>query len=172
MSKPAQVKPVKLVIGFIFHNEPAFKKTEEILKKKFGRIDFKSRRMPFDLTNYYDSEFGPNLSRIFISFHKLINPSSLYNIKSLTNHIETSLSIKGRRLVNIDPGYLDLAKVILASTKDYCHRVYLNKGIFAEVTLSFREKSFTPNQWSYPDFKKKEYIDIFNQIRAIYKGQL
>jgi len=172
MGKPAQVKPVKLVVGFIFHSGPAFKKSEEILRKRFGKIDFESRCLPFDLTDYYESEFGPNLNRVFISFHRLINPSSIYNIKSLTNQIETRLSIKGKRLINIDPGYLDLAKVILASTKDYCHRIYLNKGIFAEVTLSFKEKSFAPNQWSYPDFKKKEYIDIFNQIRAIYKGQL
>ncbi len=72
------------------------------------------------------------------------------------------------RLINIDPGYVDLAKLVLASTKDYAHRIYLRKGIFAEITLSYRGNSFSPNDWTYPDYRSAEYIGIFNQIRKLY----
>lgn len=172
MGKIAQVKPVKLISGFIYLDRVVFKRSKEILERKFGRIDFESQPLPFDLTDYYAEEFGQNLQRVFVSFRKLINPSNLYRIKNLSNHIEIKLSNENKRLVNIDPGYLDLAKVVLASTKDYCHRIYLNKGIFAEVALFFKGDSFTPSQWSYPDFKKAEYIGIFNHIRGIYRKQI
>ena len=72
------------------------------------------------------------------------------------------------RLINIDPGYVDLAKLVLATTKDYAHRIFLRKGIFAEITLTFRGSSFSVNDWTYPDYRSKEYIDIFNQIRKLY----
>ncbi|MFY9402762.1 MAG: DUF4416 family protein [Candidatus Omnitrophota bacterium] len=171
MGRTSKVKPVKLIAGFIYLDEEVFKKSKDILEKKYGRIDFESQILPFDLTDYYAEEFGKNLKRSFVSFFKLISPSNLYKIKSFTNALESKLSFKGKRRVNIDPGYLDLAKVVLATTKDYAHRIYLNKGIFAEASLYFKGGSFIPSQWSYPDFKKCEYIDIFNSIRELYHKQ-
>ena len=76
------------------------------------------------------------------------------------------------RIINIDPGYLDLSKLILASTKDYKHRIYLTKGIYAEVTLFYQDKTFCPWEWTYPDYKTGEYIEIFNRIRQIYAEQI
>ena len=99
-------------------------------------------------------------------------PQQIAEIKVLTNKIEEKLSSAGKRLVNIDPGYLDLAKLILASTKDYSHRIYLGKGIYAEITLSYQGKSFQGWQWTYPDFRTTEYRNIFNQIRELYAGQI
>ncbi|OGX43889.1 MAG: hypothetical protein A3G38_03040 [Omnitrophica WOR_2 bacterium RIFCSPLOWO2_12_FULL_51_8] len=77
-----------------------------------------------------------------------------------------------RRLVNIDPGYLDLAKLVLASTKDYRHRIYLERGIYVEITLFYQRKTFNPWEWTYPDYRSREYIEVFNRIREIYKKQL
>jgi len=164
--------PVKLIIGFIFKEESVFQKATVLLKKRFGKIDFESQILPFTHTDYYAREFGKNLKRRFISFEKLVLPEDLPKIKIATNKIEQRLSSGTSRLINIDPGYLDLAKLILASTKDYKHRMYLNRGIYAEVTLFYQEKTFNPWEWTYPDYKTNEYIAIFNHIRGIYAEQV
>lgn len=172
MGKIKAQQPVKLISGFIFQKETVVDKARGILEKKFGKIDLESPILQFTHTNYYEPEFGNDLKRKFISFKKLIHPQSLPRIKIITNAIENKLSKAGLRLINIDPGYLDMAKLILASTKDYKHRIYLDKGIYAEVTLFYQDKSFTPCEWTYPDYKCSDYIAIFNQIRQIYANQI
>jgi hypothetical protein len=172
MGKIAPHRPVKLISGFIFKDIQAFDRAKLRLVKRFGKIDFESPIIPFNLTDYYQLEFGENLLRVFLSFNKLILPEQIAEIKNLTNNLERKLSSKGRRLVNIDPGYLDLAKLVLASTKDYVHRIYLDKGIYAETTLFYQGKSFQSWQWSYPDFRASEQINIFNKIREIYAEQI
>ncbi len=162
----------KLIIGFIFKEEGIVNRSKGLLKKRFGKIDFESEGMPFGHTDYYKNEFGTSLKRKFISFEKLIQPEDLPRIKIATNKIEKKLSKMSKRSINIDPGYLDLAKLVLASTKDYKHRICLNRGIYAEVTLFYENGSFRPWQWTYPDYKTSGYIDIFNSIRQIYSGQL
>lgn len=164
-------KGVKLIIGFIFKEEIVFNKAKAILERKFGKIDFQSQILSFSHTDYYAEEFGQDLKRKFISFQKLITPQQLAGIKILTNKIENYLSREGKRRINIDPGYLDLSKLILATTKDYRHRIYLNKGIYAEVTLFYQGKSFQSWEWTYPDYRTPEYIAIFNQIRELYAQQ-
>ncbi|MCM8797587.1 MAG: DUF4416 family protein [Candidatus Omnitrophica bacterium] len=164
--------PVKLICGFIFKENEILEKAKTILKRKFGNLDFTSDILPFEHTDYYEKEFGQGLKRVFISFSRLIRPEGLFAIKITTNKIEDRLSFQGKRLINIDPGYLDLAKLVLASTKDYKHRIYLNKGIFAEITLFYSGKSFHPWLWTYPDYQTNEYIEIFNAIRGIYERQI
>ena len=163
---------VKLIIGFIFKEEGVCNKAKIFLERRFGKIDFESQTLPFIHTNYYEKEFGKDLKRRFVSFKKLISPLSLPKIKITTNKIEKKLSRGLNRLINIDPGYLDSSKLILASTKDYRHRIFLNKGIYAEVTLFYQNKAFKPWEWTYPDYKTPEYIAIFNQIREIYAKQV
>jgi hypothetical protein len=163
--------PAKLITGFIFKEENIFNKTKDILKRHFGVIDFESQALVFTHTDYYEKEFGKNLKRKFISFKDLALPQNLPQIKIYTNKLEKRLSINGLRLINIDPGYLDLSKLVLASTKDYKHRIYLDKGIYAEVTLFYQNKSFRPWDWTYPDYKTQAQITIFNQIRQIYAEQ-
>ncbi|MDD5431554.1 MAG: DUF4416 family protein [Candidatus Omnitrophica bacterium] len=172
MGEIKKITPVKLISGFIFKDLSQLTKAEKILEKKFGRIDFESKVLPFNYTNYYEEEFGKPLNRKFVSFKKLILPNELPQIKIYTNTIEEKLSEKNKRLINIDPGYLDLPKLVLATTKDYAHRIYLSKGIFAEITLSYKNGSFIPLKWTYADYRTKEYINIFNQIREIYAGQI
>jgi hypothetical protein len=161
--------PVKLFFGFIFKDDNIYSQTRLTLEKHFGKIDFESNALPFIYTDYYQKELGRDLKRRFVSVGQLINPADLYKIKIYTNKIEKRLSKNGCRLINIDPGYLDLAKLALASTKDYCHRIYLNKGIFAEITLVFQGKTFKPLGWAYPDYRSEDYISIFNEMREIYK---
>ncbi|MDD4894559.1 MAG: DUF4416 family protein [Candidatus Omnitrophica bacterium] len=173
MGKIRAYHPVKLIIGFIFKDAEALNKAEGALKRRFGRTDYESQVLNFTQTDYYESEFGANLKRKFISFTKLIHPKYLPQIKIITNKLEEKLSGEnGKRLINIDPGYLDMAKLVLASTKDYNHRIFLDKGICAEITLSYKGKSFAPWEWTYRDYKTAEYIAIFNHIRQIYSTQV
>jgi len=165
-------QPVKLVFGFIFKEEGILDKAKNVLEKMFGTIDYESQTLAFIHTDYYETEFGNGLKRKFISFEKLILPQNLPKIKIATNRIEERLSRDGLRLINIDPGYLDMAKLILASTKDYKHRICIGKGIYAEITLFYRNKSFAPWEWTYLDYKSADYVRIFNWIRDIYAQQI
>lgn len=159
---------VKLITGLIYSDEAVFIKARNKLRRKFGRVDFESEKIDFNYTNYYQLEMGQGLKRRFISFAKLIPIQDLYRIKLFTKRLEAKFSVAAKRTINIDPGYVDLAKLVLASTKDYAHRIFLRKGIFAEITLTYRQDTFSRNDWTYPDYCTKEYIDIFNRIRKIF----
>lgn len=172
MGKILKTKPVKFIIGFIFKEQDTFNKAKIALIKNLGKIDFESQALAFNYTDYYEKELGKGLKRSFCSFKKLIRPDELSKIKTLTNKIEQKLSKNNKRMINLDPGYIDLAKLVLASSKDYSHRIYLNNGVFAEITLVFKGKSFMPHEWTYPDYKTEEYIEIFNKIRGIYAAQI
>ncbi len=172
MGKIISPIPVKLIIGLIFKDEEFLKISAGILRRHFGATDYESLIMPFSYTDYYQKEFGVGLKRKFLSFTKLIPSERLAAIKVLTNKIETKLSQNNSRKINIDPGYLTMAKLVLASTKDYSHRIYLDKGIFAEVTLVYQKNSFQPREWTYPDYRSEEYIRIFQEIRKLYAQQI
>ena len=162
----------KLIIGLIFNNEEVLYKTVNTLRRYFGKIDFESEIIEFNFTTYYQKETGSNLKRKFISFTKLVDPAKLPEIKILTNKIEDKFSLKGNRRINIDPGYIDLAKLVLASTKDFTHRIYLHKGIYAEITLFYQGNSFKSWDLTYPDYRTDKYIEIFNHLRQIYAQQI
>ena len=169
--KPSQVK---LIIGAIFASEGILIEAKVRLEKKFGPVDFQSSFMPFNCTKYYEKAMGPALLRQFLSFQRLINPRQLSAIKLYTNRLEKGLSCtkdRPSRTINLDPGYISASKLVLATCKNYAHRIYLDKGIFAEVTLHFRSGTFTPWPWTYPDYKSKDYIQGFNMIRGMYLKQ-
>ncbi|MFH1248172.1 MAG: DUF4416 family protein [Candidatus Omnitrophota bacterium] len=172
MGKIQSLQPVKLISGFIFKDELIYKKTKGILERQYGSIDFESQAIDFIHTDFYKSEIGTNLKRKFISFKKLIPPNHLSSVKTFANKIEKKFSSNNKRAVNIDPGYLDLSKMVLATTKDFTHRIYLDKGIFAEVTLFFQGKSYKCWPWTYPDYQTPEHIAIFNIIRELFRQQL
>ncbi|MCD6506047.1 DUF4416 family protein [Candidatus Poribacteria bacterium] len=174
MGEPKPHPPVKLICGMISAHKELFDKAASLLQEKFGSIDLKSYIIPFNFTDYYAEEMGENLKRIFISFQKLIWPEDLAEIKLQTNQLERKFLYPGteRRMINLDPGYVAAGKLVLATTKDHSHRVYLGKGIFAEATLRYYKGSFRPWEWTYPDYRTEEYIQIFNQIRKIYMRQL
>lgn len=173
MGRPSEPVPVKLMMSLIVCEEAIFLQALEALKKGFGEIDFISERFPFDFTDYYAEEIGENLFRHFITFDSLILRESLPEIKLSTNLLEERFaSPEGKRRVNIDPGYLCHFHLILATTKAYAHRPYLGKGIYADLTLLYRKKSFQPLEWTYPDYRQTETIQIFNDLRIRYLRQL
>jgi len=172
MGKIRKAVPVKLIIGFIYKEEGVLSKAKYSLLKRFGKIDFESEDIPFDHTGYYEKEFGKNLIRRFISFEKLISAENLADIKIFTNAIEKKLAVNHLRKINIDPGYINFSKLVLATTKDYIHRIYLKKNIYAEMTLFYRNKTFNPWEWTYADYKTQIYLEIFIKIRELYAKQI
>jgi hypothetical protein len=164
---------VKLIVGMIAGESSLFKKAAQHLEKLYGPADFTSDIVPFDQTSYYEKEMGRNLKRQFISFSRLIVPDKLILIKRQTNELEFRLGHNRKnRVINLDPGYLEYGKLVLATTKDHQHRLYLGKGIFGEVTLRYTNGSFAPWEWTYPDYATPKYINIFNHIRKLYQQQL
>ncbi|MDD5352279.1 MAG: DUF4416 family protein [Candidatus Omnitrophica bacterium] len=164
--------PVKLIISIFTQNNNLFEAIENVLSRKFGPIDFESGMLDFNQTDYYEKEFGADLKRKFISFKKLIKADDLWKIKTITNKLEKKFTKDNKRQVNLDPGYITQANLILASTKDYSHRIYIKGGIYQELTLIFKEKTFWPLPWTYPDYQKKESIEIFIKIRNMLNSQL
>jgi hypothetical protein len=166
--------PVKLITGIIIQSGSLLNDAEKVLARVFGSIDYRSRILDFDYTDYYTKTMGTGLKRVFLSFSRLIDPSKIAAIKVTTNAMEKRF-LKGsrgiERLINIDPGYITEAKLVLASTKDYSHRIYLSKGIYAETTLWYMKNTFKPCSWTYPDYATDDYIDIFNEIRGIFMKQ-
>ena len=166
MAAPCFPSKVKLFVGFIFEDEDILQAAIEILHKSFGTIDTVSDKIPFVNTEYY-SEIGNNLCKKFISFEALINREEISSIKILTNDIE--LTESGIRKINIDPGYMTLSNVFLASCKDFYHRVYVGKGVFIENEYRYTDGKFKFWEWTYPDYKQEEYTNYFMHIRNIYK---
>ena len=158
---------VKLIVWLLSRDSELFKNTRALLESLYGRVDFESEIINFTHTAYYKEELGDNLKRKFLSFEKSLGLENIYKVKLKTNLLEGRFTHHGRRRINIDPGYLDLSKLVLFSTKDYSHRVHLAKGIFAEVTLYYKNKTYNPWPWTYPDYGTRAYIDIFNTIRKL-----
>ncbi len=169
-------QPVKAIIGVLTAEPSLLPTVYAKLTHRLGPIDFTSELMPFTSTAYYEAEMGKDIQRQFISFERLIDAGTLAEIKLFTNNVEQTFAIKNSegnaRRVNLDAGYICLAKLVLASTKDHAHRIYLSNGIYAEITLRFYRKTFQPWEWSYPDYRLPTYIAIFNHIRKIYRNQL
>lgn len=131
---------------------------------------------PFDLTDYYEAEMGPGIKRRFLSFERLIQPDALAQIKHETNRIEDEiaqqcLALELPRPVNLDPGYIDLGKLVLATTKDRSHRIYIGQRIYAEVTLHFTQGRWEPWPWTYPDYRQAEYHEFFMRVRQTLLAQ-
>ena len=163
---------VELIIGLLASDTSYFNKAEKILARHFGPIEYESALLPFTQSTYYDAELGGRILRKFISFRRLHSLEKIYKTKLITNRIEQKFASNGRRHINIDPGYIDLAKLVLLTTKDYSHRIYLKGSIYAEITLYFQSGSYRPWSWTYPDYQTSDYIAIFDKIRQIYKNKL
>jgi hypothetical protein len=164
--------PVKLIASLLTGDPALLEEVKGVLAKAFGPIDFESKLMPFDHTDYYTPEFGPGLQRQIVTFERLVDPGDLPAIKWQTNDLEWSLALDGRRQMNVDPGYVSLGKMVLASTKDHAHRLYLGQGIYGEVTLTYQQGGFRPWPWTYPDYASPHYCALFEEIRDVYRQQL
>lgn len=170
--------PVKLFIGMLSPEPDLFAQCARIISSKYGSIDFDTEIMPWTISDYYQEEMGNRLFRKFYFFKELIDQATLATVKNFTNQIEEQFSKKasseaGRR-INLDPGYVTEAKVVLASTKDFAHRIYIGKNIYAEVTLRYSNKarSFSALEHTYFDFRMDSYISVFNQAREILRRDM
>ncbi|MFC1859179.1 DUF4416 family protein, partial [Thermodesulfobacteriota bacterium] len=152
MSSPQPPRPAKLVVGFFTKDKNIIKPLVTDLSENFGSIDIVSTWFPFDYTKYYEREMGAPLYRRVLSFRSLIEQNSLAEIKRITNDIEMKHSLEDRRLVNIDPGYMVHERFVLATGKNYTHRIYLEKGIYADLTLIYQKGGFQSLPWTYPDY--------------------
>ena len=155
-------------MGILYAPNVALPVITQEISEYFGNIVLQSESFPFRETDYYHAEMGENLSRIWIGFDRFLEPEKLVDVKLECNSMELNrYSLSGKRQVNLDPGYITLGKVVLASTKNNQHRLYLGKGIYGEVTLRYRKKRFESWEWTYADYKRKEAMQFFIQLRNI-----
>jgi len=166
--------PVKLVCGLLYKEEIWCEQGASDLQSQLGEIDFYSDPLEFRFTSYYFREMGEPLFRRFLSFRNLIDPSRLAEIKVWTNTLEEKYaqSVVEERALNIDPGYINLTAFILATSKNYAHRIYLGKGVFAQQELLFERKKIQTLDWTYPDYRSYEYQEILKKVRDVYAAQI
>jgi len=164
--------PVKFFSAILFAPDVNPAEIYRILTDRFGPIDHKSPVFEFTYTNYYAAEMGESLKKQFVSFERLRLPDDLAAAKLQSNKMEEAFYREGRRRLNLDPGYIERAKMILASTKNFSHRIYIGEGIYGDLQYRFRAGRFTFLEWTYPDYKDAVALDFFHDIRKIYSNQL
>jgi len=162
----------KLFMGLLGSSEEHLDAAKAEVQTRYGPIDLASPVFPFTFTTYYNEEMGEGIVRQFASFERLFDPGRLRAIKEETMILEGRMSADGKRRANLDPGYLNLSTVVLATTKDASYRVYLGEGVYAQPTLFFRERAFHPFEWTYPDYRQKETLSFFGEVRERLKEQL
>jgi hypothetical protein len=170
--------PAKLFVGIISRDPELFQICAERLVGAYGPVDMRSEVLPWEHSDYYQNEMGTDLHRLFLFFERLIDPGDLSPIKLYAIRLEEELSrpveSKSRRTVNLDPGYVTEAKVVLATTKDFPHRIYIGGCIYAESTLHYSKnsKTYLSVDHTYPDFRSQYCRDLFNGAREKLRAKL
>ena len=173
MSRPKNPNLVKLITSLITGEDDIIKPVLKKLEARLGSVDILSERLDFNHTDYYRDEMGERLFRKIASFEKLIKPDELADIKLFTNSVEDEyLKEDGKRAINIDPGYISMEKMVLASCKNFSHRIYLKKGIYADLTLIYKAGGFQSLEWTFPDYAKDNIKRLLQGIRERYMHQL
>ena len=167
-----KIELVKYVIAVLYQDENTFNQVLDLLSEEFSNIDYVGKSFPFTDSDYYEEEMGKELKRKMISFEKLESPGSLVTAKQTTRKIEERLSVNLGRTVNLDIGYLDMFKVVLASYKGRSNKIYLSDNIWADFILYFEKGAYQSFVWSFPDFKSGKYNKDLMEIRSQYKMQL
>jgi len=173
MGSVQEVPPAALVAGILYAGDDVYSRTVDILRREYGPVGMESPPFPFDMTDYYTEEMGGGLIKRFVCFTDPILLERLPGIKLFTNAVESDFAVHDGehpcRRINIDPGYVTMSKLVLATTKDYSHRIYIGEGIFAETTLRFLRGSFMPLDTTYPDYKTPLALTFFNDVRDFVK---
>ena len=176
MGTPSIPRPVSLVCSVLAGREPWLAAAKERLEEAFGPVDVESDVWPFGHTDYYEPEMGPALLRQVVGFRDLVMPDCLREAKRTTNRLERLLAEQlgetPARPVNLDAGYVSMDKLVLATTKDHAHRIYLGDGIYAECTLRWRAGAFVPWEWTYPDYATETLRDFFARVRRLYRENI
>lgn len=166
-------KPVLLLVAISSRYDAALEWARDKISIAFGPVGAMSPAYDFTETDYYTDTMGTELKKQFIVLAEPIDPGQLPAIKRLTNEWEAEYTASAGqpelRPLNLDPGYLTLAKLVLASTKDHAHRIYLADGIYAEVTLSYRAKAWHALDWTYPDYRRSDFQGFFTDCRRLLR---
>ena len=168
MSIPQEPQAAKLVIGLLMKKKELFRPISEVLSEKLGLLDIVSAWFDFDYTRYYEPEMGGPLFRRMLAFKPLIRQDALAGIKLATNIIEQDFQQKGKRRVNIDPGYLLSERFVLATGKNFTHRIYIGQNIYADLTLVYQNGVFQTLPWTYPDYADRPVLTFLGQVRKKY----
>ena len=175
MGNIQEALPVKLIVGVLTSIPEFLSETEKELTALFGTIDARSDIFPFEWTGYYKAEMGSPIYRRFLSFSDLIEAPAVVDAKIATNELEASMAGKHpdvRRPVNLDPGYMEQSKIVLASTKNFFHRILIARGIYAEATLYYQDKRWKSFPWTFPEYCSEAYHTFFTALRENYRRQL
>lgn len=172
MSLPQPPTPAKLIAGFFLKDKSLAGDIAQDLQDRLGSVDMVSAWLNFDYTTYYGKEMGAPLSRRLMVFTSLVEQTKLAGIKRMTNELEQKYRRQGQRRVNIDPGYLLPERFVLATGKNFTHRIYIGQGIYADLTLIYRKGAFRTLPWTYPDYADSRLIDFLTLVRKKYMVDL
>lgn len=172
MAEPQAATPVKLLVAVLWANADALQAALEALQATWGRVDFAGADRPFDRTDYYLQEMGSDLQRRLIAFAELVPPESLRTAKLRCNFIEDGLRSQRGRCVNLDIGYLDHNKIVLASVKYAGQKIHLGDGVYADLVARYKHGRYQPFEWTFPDFRDGRYDGELATIRQLYLQQL
>jgi hypothetical protein len=165
--------PVLPILAAFSRHDSALEWARGRATDAWGPIAVESPRFPFVETEYYTPTMGADLKKCFWAFAEFRDPSELSEWKLATNDWEAEYAGRADhaepRPLNLDPGYLTLAKLVLASTKDHAHRIYLGRGIFAEVTLHFKEGRWQHRDWTFLDYRRADYQQFFSEAREFFR---
>ena len=170
--KSLPLEPVKQIAAVLYRSEDDLEYALKLLSASFSPVDYRGASFPFVHSHYYEEEMGSGLQRLMISFERLVSPGCLAAAKHSAKKLEEQLARNGNRTVNLDIGYLDLFKLILASYKGRGNKIYVGDWIWADMILYFEKGDFQPFLWSFPDFKSGIYHNDLREIRSIYRRQL
>ncbi|HOY43425.1 MAG TPA: DUF4416 family protein [bacterium] len=159
---------VQLICAVCCRDEESSVQACEQLTQLCGPIASRTEPFAFIHTRYYQKEMGDRLQKFFCAFSRSVDPMQIVGIKLATNRIEEELAWEGRRRVNLDPGYIEAAKLVLATTKNFGHRIYLGQGIYGDVQLFWRKGRFQSNPWTYPDYLEAKSLEFFSALRQDY----
>lgn len=163
----------KLIVGVIYHDEDVFHKAMELLTIEFGEIDDCSDEFSFsgEFSTYYDEEIGGEGMRRIYSFKELIDPSRQADIKTRTNEIEAMFSVDGKRKINLDPGFINHGRLLLATTKGTGFRIPLKDGIYTELTLFWARGGWQKLPWTYRDYQSEKVQKFITKVRQRYLSE-
>lgn len=169
MGQISEHPPVVLLLAAVSRYPEALEWVAGQSAAAWGSIADRSEAFSFHETTYYESTMGSGLLKQFLVFERLVPPEQLADLKLQTNAWEAQYARAAGhpepRPLNLDPGYLTAAKLVLASTKDHSHRIYLGHGIYAEVTLYYRGGRWQPREWTYPDYRRDDFQAFFSRVR-------
>ncbi len=160
--------PVSLFVAALYAPTFSDAAVSELIAEHFGNALLPGPVFDFNFSDYYDAEMGPNLRKAFFMLDRLLDPVELPEWKLRAMALEEQHAREGKRTINLDPGYLEAPKFVLATAKNFTHRIYIGRGVYADVQLYMRDGKFQTNPWTYPDYKLPEHLSFFEQARSKY----